>query len=183
MRSSHDPNARHLLALAQKVDADLLLQSEIDMAFDTLMGELPFVTALRVAGILAAVLTPSWSEHRRFQEEVLFPILATERNQPDDFVEFAGRIGDVHVEIGEHQREVSISLKHMAIDGRPLTSSRLDLIEQTLALRRRHHAAENAIDLKIPKSLGDSSRDILWRWTARQGVEPFPVNLIAKLWD
>lgn len=183
MRSSHDQNARHLLVLAQKVDADLLLQSEIDMALDTLMGELPFDTALRVAGILSAVLTPSWSEHRRFQEDVLFPVLAREREHADDFSDFVERMGDAHVEIGEYQREVSLSLKQLAIDGRPLNSSRRDIIEQTLALRRRHHAAENVLDMKIPGHLGSASRGIIERWTAGQGAEPFPVNLIAKLWD
>lgn len=172
-----------MLVLVRKADADLLLQSEIDMAMESLVGGLPIGTTLRVAGILAAVLTPSWSEHMRFQEDVLFAILARERQHAAAFTEFIGRLGDEHIEIGEHQREVSLGLKQLALDGRALGASLRDLIEQTLALRRQHHAAENVLDMKMPSRLDDASREIIAHWTASQGAEPFPVNLIAKLWD
>lgn len=184
MRSSDDDNGRkQLLVLVGKAGADLLLQSEIDMAMECLIGGLPTVTTLRVAGILAAVLTPSWSEHRHFQEDVLFAILARAREHAAEFAELIGRLGDEHIEIGEHQREVSLGLKRLARDGRALSSSLRDLIEQTLALRRQHHAAENVFYKEMPSRLDAASREIIARWTAGQGAEPFPVNLIAKLWD
>ena len=170
-------------SLVRKVDADLLLQSEIDMAMECLLGGLPTVTALRVAGILAAVLTPSWSEHRRFQEDVLFAVLANGRKDAAEFKELIERMRDAHIEIGEHQREVSIGLKQLANGGRVMGTGLRDIAEQTLALRRQHHAAENVLDMKTPRRLDNASRDIIARWTASQGAEPFPINLIAKLWD
>ncbi len=153
MRSSADENAkRPLLLLARKVDADRLLQSEIDVAMQSLMGALPTVTVMRVAGVLGAVLAPSWSEHRHFQEEVLFPVVFRARGRDGEFAEFVGRMGDEHSEIGEHQRELSVNLKQLANGSLVLGAGLRDLIEQTVALRRQHHAAENTFDLKIPSA-------------------------------
>ncbi len=121
------------------------------------LGGLPTVTALRVAGILAAVLTPSWVSTGAFRRTFSLPSwqMGGRMLLSSKLIE---RMRDAHIEIGEHQREVSIGLKQLANGGRVMGTGLRDIAEQTLALRRQHHAAENVLDMKTPRRLDNASR-------------------------
>lgn len=170
--------------LLQRTLADRHLQSEIDKALATLARDLPLLVDLRLARVVSTLLEPAWTEHANFQDDALFPLIARASAADRDLRAMLTRLGTEHDEIGERQAEIGRRLERL-IAGHPgAANPALGVhLEQTLALRRNHYAAESAVVDSIPATLSAGDRATLQRWMRERGAAPFPVNLILDQWD
>jgi hypothetical protein len=173
---------RQTIDIGRRLAADRHLQVEIDKGLASLAEDPPSDVGQRIARVLSAVLEPSWTEHADFQDEALFPIIAKARDATLDTRALLNRLGREHVEIGKHQREVTVILNNLVAGRLMVKDGVATTFFRVLELRRRHHDAEAALDHMIPK-LEPVDRTALDRWATSRAAPPFPVNLILDFWE
>lgn len=170
------------LDLGRRLGADRHLQLEIDKGLASLSEGTEPETGLRIARVLSAVLEPSWSEHADFQDEALFPLIARARNATLETRALLNRLSQEHVEIGARHREVTIILNDLIASRNAPDEELFSSVSGVLAVRRRHHEAESALEEMVPAELASGERAALDRWVASRDAPPFPVNLILDYW-
>ncbi|MBN8913830.1 MAG: hypothetical protein J0H65_17580 [Rhizobiales bacterium] len=180
-RNTRSP--RQTIDIGRRLAADRHLQVEIDKGLASLADEPPSAAGQRIARVLSAVLEPSWSEHADFQDEALFPIIAKARTTTLDTRALINRLGREHAEIGRHQREVTVILNNLVAGRLTSRNGIVPTFSRVLDLRRRHHAAEAALETMLPAMLEQTDRTALDHWAASRAAPPFPVNLILDFWE
>lgn len=169
--------------LIQRTRADRQLQTEIDKALASLRDGLPFLVDLRLARVLDKVVEASWSEHARFQDEALFPLIAKSKDTPPDVRSLLHRLGNEHIEIAKRQSDTMIRLRNIALGRRVAESGLQGALERTLNLRRHHNEAEAALENAIPRVINSIDQMEFKQWAASNGACSFPIGLILDLWD
>jgi len=172
--------ARGIPDLAQWIAADRKLQAEIDTAMTRIAEGPPGHVDFRLTRVVATVLAPSWSEHVRFQEDALFPLIARLADTTDETHAMLARRGEDHADIGACQSEAAAILNDV-VDGRDRTDRLGTCLARTVALRRRHHDAESGLSGLLPSPLDADDEAAIAQWIANRSSPPFPLNLLLAL--
>ena len=166
-----------LLDLTENFLVDRQLQGEIDKAMTNLIEGLPLRVNVKLARLVEAVLAPSWSAHRDFQDEALFPMIAARDGTTPEVRALLERLSLEHAEIESRLVKISRYLEQFDT-GRSMSASDMGAcIRQTLALRRQHCSSEATLERLIPEDLDASEQAALERWQANR-TAPFPINIL-----
>lgn len=162
----------------RQIAADRHLQQEITKALEGLADSLPAAVDLQLVHILGAILEPSWTEHVRFQDEALYPILVRRNAHAPEVLAMFERLRTEHTEISERHIEVT---QHMAmlVEGRLANFEMFGyLLRSAFDCRNRHMIAEACIESWLPRSIAPADKALLDAWQANRSSPPFPASLL-----
>ncbi|HWK37376.1 MAG TPA: hypothetical protein VNR88_00520 [Hyphomicrobium sp.] len=158
------------------IDADALLQREINHALSAAAEYLAMTGDLRLVRILTRTLGPSWSEHISFQEEVIFPIAAA-RHGGRTKRSIALLRAD-HDNLSQQHGEIGSALQGL-LDGRPADLAQLGAtLHTTIALRRSHFLLDAELHTSLPAPYTWKERSFCIHWMRTRPRPRFPLNLL-----
>lgn len=162
----------------RQIAADRHLQLEISKALEGLADNLPGAVDLTLVHILSAVLKPSWTEHVRFQDDALFPMITRRNAHAQDTLALLDRLSAEHAEISERHIEVSEQIS-LLVAGRPINFQMFGyLLRSTFDCRNRHIETESRIESWLPPAIAPADRALLDGWQASRASPPFPASLL-----
>lgn len=183
MRSPQTRSVRQALELTQRLAADRHLQAEIDKGMESLATGLPEPVGHRLARVLTAVIEPAWTEHTSFQGDALFPIVAKRAGVTEELRTLLAELDREHAEIGKQHREVKVFLGSLIAGRRTPGAGLSTCLNETVALRRRHHTAEAVLAAMVPEKLDAADCEAFERWVSTRTASAFPVSLLLDFWD
>jgi hypothetical protein len=159
-----------------QVDADALLQGEINLALLAVADTLPSGPDPRMVRILSRILAVSWTEHMSFQDEVIFPILIGRRQTAaaeliaSSRSDHANLVG-LHAEIGQ-QFEGLLAPDHTVVVGLET------LLRLTHAKRQAHLATDALLSQSMPSPFTPAECALCEQWTRARMRLRFPLDLV-----
>jgi len=162
-------------SIRAQINADALLQEEINRALLAIADNLVSGGDRRVVRILTRMLETSWAEHVSFQHEVIFPILVAHH---------AGRVSEaVDLLRSEH---AALSQRHAGV-GKLLASllhgrsdpAEIDaLLRAAFELRRTHLKADAELQRWLPVTFNAAEKSLCDGWAMTRPKSRFPLNLL-----
>jgi hypothetical protein len=161
-----------------QVDADMLLQREINLALLAVADTLASGVDPRMLRILARILKVSWTEHVTFQDEVVVPILAARHtgeltSRIADCQTEHGRIADLHAEICRH-------LENILEPGDAIPQDTEALLRSAHARRQSHLDGEAVLDALMPHAFNAAECALCDNWMHARHSQRFPLDLVRS---
>jgi hypothetical protein len=163
-------------SIRAQINADALLQAEINRALLAIADNLVSGGDRRVVRILTRTLEASWAEHVSFQHEVIFPILVANH---------AGRVSQAvdllrsdHAALSQRHAGVGKLLASM-LRGRPGDAAEIDaLLRAAFELRRTHLKADAELERWLPVTFNAAEKSLGVGWAMTRPKSRFPLNLL-----
>jgi hypothetical protein len=161
-----------------QVDADVLLQREINLALLAVADTLSPGSDMRMIRILSRILNASWTEHVSFQNEVVLPILVGRHHAAvSDLVE---RVHRDHVNLGALHTQIAFQFEAL-LSGGPVVKNELEaLLRRTHVTRQDHLATHAALDGWMPPSFTAAECALCEQWALARMSPRFPLDLVRS---
>ena len=160
-----------------QIAADTHLQTEISHALLAVADTLASGSDPRVVRILTRTLVESWAVHVSFQDEVLFPILAS-RHGPQ-VGELIGTGQLQHAGLAQQHMDISRQLDDI-LNGGVLDRATLESLLRTTHERRLSHLILDAqLARQLPEQLTSLERSLWADWTNAHPHPRFPLSLLG----
>jgi hypothetical protein len=163
-------------SIRAQINADALLQAEINRALLAIADNLVSGGDRRVVRILTRTLEASWAEHVSFQHEVIFPILlAHHARRVSEAVDL---LRSDHAALSQRQAGVGRLLASM-LHGRLGDAAEIyALLRAAFELRRTHLKADAEIERWLPATFNAAEKTLCVGWAVTRPKSRFPLNLL-----
>jgi hypothetical protein len=166
----------HATDIRAHIDADAVLQAEINRALLAIADSMSQGSDLRLVRILVRMLEASWAEHVTFQDEVVFPIVLGRHTR--GVAPIVGRLRSDHVRICECNSDICKRFDRLLRE-QPNDPVELEAAVRAAFERRRDHMHVSAeLTGWLPATFSAAEASLYCVWETGRPTPRFPLNLL-----